>query len=156
MQGDYSLLNNMNTKSNDIKWVYATIFSFIIIVCLYIILKPILTQNNYKDIDTPPFSYYNDTHSYPTQQNYYQPQNVEYEKYYCSNCNGSGQVIEQVFNGSYNYTCPYCSGYGYFNDILHTKCLKCNGEGIIREVQYKSIYKNVLFAEAAEGIMKGK
>lgn len=50
-----------------------------------------------------------------------------------------------------NQSCPYCSGYGYFNDILHTKCLKCNGEGIIREVQYKSIYKKCPFCGGCGG-----
>ena len=75
----------------------------------------------------------------------------------CPTCKGSGQVtqVANTFLGQMQTTstCPQCGGEGR---ILHNKCTKCHGEGIVKSSEVVSIDIPAGVAEGMQMTVSGK
>jgi molecular chaperone DnaJ len=75
----------------------------------------------------------------------------------CPTCKGSGQVtqVTNTFLGQMQTTstCPQCGGEGR---ILHNKCTKCHGEGIIKGSEVVSVDIPAGVAEGMQMTVSGK
>jgi molecular chaperone DnaJ len=64
------------------------------------------------------------------------------ERAMCTNCRGSGHIVQQVGNGMFNQvirnTCPLCQGKG---TMLLKACFQCGGKSTVGE--FKNIKINL-------------
>ncbi|MCF8335237.1 MAG: molecular chaperone DnaJ [Bacteroidales bacterium] len=75
----------------------------------------------------------------------------------CPTCKGAGQVtqVTNTFLGQMQTTstCPQCGGEGR---ILHNKCTKCHGEGIVKDSEVVSVDIPAGVAEGMQMTVSGK
>jgi molecular chaperone DnaJ len=55
----------------------------------------------------------------------------------CSQCNGSGQILQQRGFFSMSSTCPKCYGEG---KVITDPCKKCNGQKVVKEKQHVKVH----------------